>query len=89
MKGHNDDIISDVSEKTGYPYDTVKEVYDTYFKRMRECIESKDYFPDFKPEDCERDGVKFPMWDLGYLYISIGRIIKMNKRKVWKLTSTD
>lgn len=89
MRFHNEDIIRDVAEKTGYPFDTVKEVYDTYFKRMRECIESGDYFTDFKPEDFKRQGIKFPMWDLGYLYISRIRVLKINKSKIWKLINTD
>lgn len=88
MNNHNEDIIRDVAEKTGYSYETVLEVYNTYFKRMRECIECDDYFTDFKPEDYEGRKTKFPMWDLGYLYISLERVLKINRKKIWSLINT-
>ena len=88
MKNHNEDIIRDVAEKTGYDYDTVLEVYNIYFKEMRRCVERDDYFTDFKPEDYEVRKTKFPMWNLGFLYISLERVLKINRKKIWSLINT-
>lgn len=88
MKNHNEDIIKDVAEKTGYSYDTVLEVYNTYFKQMRKCIECYDFFTNFKPEDYDGLKTKFPLFNLGYLYISLGRILKINRKKIWSLINT-
>lgn len=88
MKNHNEDIIRDVAEKTGCDYDTVLEVYNIYFKEMRKCIERDDYFTDFNPEDYEGRKTKFPMWNLGFLYISLERVLKINRKKIWSLINT-